>query len=487
MLILIGLWSSVNCFGDHFIDDWISQKVVTNPSSFESQKRNFYSGGGVSLRWDQSKDYLVSITKPGYSRGCGGIDAFLGGISFLDADYLVEKLNKIMHQYGATFAFNLALATIAEPIEDQITKLEGIITRLNSVQLDDCKAQKALLATTDVDDFYKHGISFEKEALVEYAKETGAIDVFEEANKLFDKTGSSTVENISAAIEDPKTKEPITKYDQISECPKPMIDIFFTPGSIINNLTTVRSIGGGYVELIRAMIGDVNISESLDYTYVEPCTEMKPQDLESFYRGDVFKRTLDGDKCEKLGEFTVDEVKYKSINDYVYEQLKGIADTMIAKGDLKPDQEKFIVSIPNAIYKKIKTEIMVRGKDASSEDIAKNLSDVTNACYTYFLLKDLYYLIQDILTTGTTVAKNTKGAKKGSESFRCQLKLKDEPALELGKLKQKTDAYMKAATADYDAHIERYVQFLKAQQDTYEANNKVKADVKNKMKVQLEQ
>src|SRR3546814_5952804 len=46
-------------------------------------------------RVDVHHDYLTSVTLPKVRAGCGGIDMFLGGMSFLDPDYLVQKLESI--------------------------------------------------------------------------------------------------------------------------------------------------------------------------------------------------------------------------------------------------------------------------------------------------------------------------------------------------------------------------------------------------------
>ena len=67
-----------------WVDDWIDQKVETSPGYFEGQKRGYYTGGGFSARWNLQNDYLWSVTPPRLKTGCGGIDAFMGGFSFLD-------------------------------------------------------------------------------------------------------------------------------------------------------------------------------------------------------------------------------------------------------------------------------------------------------------------------------------------------------------------------------------------------------------------
>lgn len=90
-----------------WVDDWVDQKVETSPGYFEGQKRGYYTGGGFSARWNLQNDYIWSVTPPRLKTGCGGIDAFMGGFSFMDPDYLVQKLQRIMSAAPAA-AFDVA-------------------------------------------------------------------------------------------------------------------------------------------------------------------------------------------------------------------------------------------------------------------------------------------------------------------------------------------------------------------------------------------
>src|SRR6185369_4988461 len=113
---------------------------------YEGAKRGYYTGGTFSARWPNGNDYPVTVTMPSIKSGCGGIDAFLGGFSFMNVDYLVQKLQNILSAAPAA-AFDIALKTLAPQVADTIKSLEAITDRLNSLQLNDCKAAKALVAT----------------------------------------------------------------------------------------------------------------------------------------------------------------------------------------------------------------------------------------------------------------------------------------------------------------------------------------------------
>ena len=132
----------------NFADDWASNMTTnsTSASFYQGSQRGYFTGGSFSARWKQSNDNLVTISKPRIKSGCGGIDAFLGGFSFLDTDYLVNKLQRILSAAPAA-AFDIALKTLAPQVSATIKELEAIVDKLNNLQLDDCKAAKALVAT----------------------------------------------------------------------------------------------------------------------------------------------------------------------------------------------------------------------------------------------------------------------------------------------------------------------------------------------------
>ena len=74
-----------------WVDDWITQKTTTSPNYFSGQQRGYYSGGSFSARWPNTTSYPLTVEIPRIKSGCGGIDMFMGGYSFMNKDYLVSK------------------------------------------------------------------------------------------------------------------------------------------------------------------------------------------------------------------------------------------------------------------------------------------------------------------------------------------------------------------------------------------------------------
>lgn len=89
-------------------ESWFDNVTYTSPGSFEDQTRGYVTAGGMSGRVDVHNDYLMSVSLPKVKAGCGGIDMFLGGMSFLDPEYLVQKLESIL-QAAPAVAFQYLL------------------------------------------------------------------------------------------------------------------------------------------------------------------------------------------------------------------------------------------------------------------------------------------------------------------------------------------------------------------------------------------
>ena len=135
-----------------WVDDWLAQKTSTSGHYFQGQKRGFYQAGSFNARWQNTSDFPITVEPPRYKSGCGGVDIFGGAVSFLDFEYLVEKLQRILMSGGAV-AFDLALNTLCEPCSTTIKSFEGITNQLNSLQLDECAATQKIRAVVEQGDF----------------------------------------------------------------------------------------------------------------------------------------------------------------------------------------------------------------------------------------------------------------------------------------------------------------------------------------------
>lgn len=126
-----------------FLDGAMNELSNLSPKSYQGQERGYYMGGSASIRIPQETIQPFSFTPPSIKAGCGGIDIVMGGFSYLNFEYLVQKLQSIL-QSAPAFAFNLALGVLCPDCKNILSELEGIADMINGLNIDSCKASKAI-------------------------------------------------------------------------------------------------------------------------------------------------------------------------------------------------------------------------------------------------------------------------------------------------------------------------------------------------------
>jgi conjugative transfer pilus assembly protein TraH len=68
---------------------------ITEGGGYQDQTGGFYTGGRVFARSRVNNADLLSLQYPHYRAGCGGIDLFLGGFSYINAQQFIQLLRNI--------------------------------------------------------------------------------------------------------------------------------------------------------------------------------------------------------------------------------------------------------------------------------------------------------------------------------------------------------------------------------------------------------
>ena len=116
---------------------------ATPAGVYEGQSRGFVTGGSVSVRLPNKTVQPLSVSLPHMRSGCGGVDLFLGAISYISADDLIRKMKTIGTSF-ASYAFMMALKTLCSPCENIMEKLEAASRAANSLSVDTCRAGESL-------------------------------------------------------------------------------------------------------------------------------------------------------------------------------------------------------------------------------------------------------------------------------------------------------------------------------------------------------
>ena len=119
---------------------------VTSPGSFNSQAAGSYGGGSIFAR-NQVRSYqLIQLDLPSFRAGCGGIDLYMGSMSFLSKDKMIALSKSIMTNAGF-YAFDLALATTVPEIKEVKDKIQDIEQFVNNQNINTCEAGEALTSS----------------------------------------------------------------------------------------------------------------------------------------------------------------------------------------------------------------------------------------------------------------------------------------------------------------------------------------------------
>lgn len=102
---------SAGSLGDAFNGLLAGTSVSTSaPGNFKANARRIVTFGGTRVRFPQSSVQLLSVTPPNISAGCNGIDAYMGGFSYIDSDAFVDALKQMGTATLGAF-LNLAIRT----------------------------------------------------------------------------------------------------------------------------------------------------------------------------------------------------------------------------------------------------------------------------------------------------------------------------------------------------------------------------------------
>jgi conjugative transfer pilus assembly protein TraH len=263
--------------------NWYDNAVVTRPSSYQSQQRGFYTLGGFQSRIDVGTDNLMTVSLPYIESGCGGIDAFYGGLSFLDADFIVQKLENIM-QAAPYVAFQMALKTLSHQLADTIGDAEDIANFLNSISLNECAiAEGAVQTVVDITD--GKGFSTAQDNILSNMYNKDLLD------RALTRNRSETTTEV-AANSNNATQDISTLTDN---CPA-FVDNLFADGSFVETITDMYGFGT-YENIVRGMVGDFFINRDngiIRIDEVSACTENVDYDIDDVVYGRVLSKTQGG-------------------------------------------------------------------------------------------------------------------------------------------------------------------------------------------------
>jgi conjugative transfer pilus assembly protein TraH len=381
-------------------ESWFDNVTYSSPGSFEDQTRGYLTAGGMSGRVDVHNDYLMSVSLPKVRAGCGGIDMFLGGMSFLDPDYLVQKLESIL-QAAPAVAFQYLLETLDEKMGNIISKMEAATNFLNSIQVNDCRLANRMVQIAKGDD-NMGGIIEEM---------TGYKSIKEGFAKSYQQSREKIQANNNNPTEDLK--------EALANCPAEVTDIFRT-GSLLAHAAT-RVGAGDWASVMRARVGDVYMRwDDADrvplFTAIPQCAAQDTESAQDFLTGRVQRRSLN---LPPTGADCAQDGNGKGALTLARERMDSIATKIRTRAALSQDERQFVANVRTLpIYRMLEWGV----RQGVVDSVISDTDELVALSLAYQMLNDLTRTIDFTVSNaerGTTVA----GAADGNSPNVCQTKI----------------------------------------------------------------
>ncbi len=136
--------ASLNNEIENMFRKWGFKATTNDPGAYMAQTRGFITGGSLNLRADYEPIQLFSINPPRINAGCGGLDLYFGGLSFINKDQFVNMLRSI-GQNALGYAFQIGLEAVCPTCLEQLKSLLNRIQSWQKMFSDSCQAAKSIV------------------------------------------------------------------------------------------------------------------------------------------------------------------------------------------------------------------------------------------------------------------------------------------------------------------------------------------------------
>lgn len=397
--LLAACGTTAPAYAQGWAESWFDNVTYTSPGSFEDQTRGYVTAGGMSGRVDVHDDYLMSLTLPKVKAGCGGIDMFLGGMSFLDPDYLVQKLESIL-QAAPAVAFQYLLETLDEKMGNIISKMEAATNYLNSIQVNDCRLSNRMVQIARGDDNMS-GIIEEM---------TGYKSVKEGFAKSYQQSREKIQANQNNPTEDLK--------DALANCPAEVTDIFRT-GSLLSHAAT-RVGAGDWASVMRARVGDVYMRwDATDkvpiFSAIPACPHQDSDSPQDFLAGKVQSRSLNippsaADCAPDSGKGALELARTR---------MQSIATKIRTRAALTAEERQFVANVRTLpVYRMLEWGV----REGVPDSVIADTDELVALTLAYQMLNDLTRSI-DFAVSNAERGASAAGAADAGNANICQTRI----------------------------------------------------------------
>lgn len=137
-------FADVNSDLNSFFDDLGMATNVTAPHAYQGQQAGYYSGGSVFSRSAVRSVQLMQVDLPSFRAGCGGIDLFAGGFSFINSDELIKTMRNVMNN-AKGYGMLLALEEVTPQIANGMKYIQDMANKINQMNINSCETAEGLV------------------------------------------------------------------------------------------------------------------------------------------------------------------------------------------------------------------------------------------------------------------------------------------------------------------------------------------------------
>jgi len=352
---------------------------ITSGSAYQGQAGGYYSGGSFYLRNQVKNLQIMHIDAPSFRSGCGGIDLFMGGFSFIDAKQLVAFFQKIMSN-AAGYALNLALETEVPEIAHAMQYLQQIAQKINDANVNSCEMAEDL-----VGGLWPKNRASQQQICQDIGSQHNEFSDWAAARQ---ECGSGTAfpDKINEASKDPNYKDKVTVNKNL------VWDAILKNGFLTGDHELA--------EFFMSLSGTVTYDDKGSATVYYPLTNNR----------DIIKAILTGgsaqiyvcdevEKCLKPHLSEINIRKEDGLNQRVVKIINELVDNVQNDAPITNIQKGFLNSITIPVLKMITVSLSL-GAGAQALDLA-NYSDV--------VAKDLLkqYMFEILQIVGQSVTGST--------------------------------------------------------------------------------
>jgi len=169
-IFISNCWSNVQDDINKLFEDMNVYSSTTDPKVVDGQRQGYITLGSIKAKTMYKKINLFTVQAPYVKSGCGGIDIFMGGFSFVNKDELKQMLQAIA-QNAAGYMFQIAFESMCPTCNAIMKDLADMANDARNFLGDSCNTAKYLV------DYSKDSVNSQNsEYCMSYNLKSGADD-----------------------------------------------------------------------------------------------------------------------------------------------------------------------------------------------------------------------------------------------------------------------------------------------------------------------